>query len=96
MLPFYHLSIFFQRVAQEPSLNPTHISLYIALFQLWTINNFRNPVSISRQEVMEISKIASRVTYHKCIKKLQLLGFIDYKPSYNPFKNSQIYIVIFQ
>src|SRR5690606_22282479 len=74
---------------------PTHISLYIALFQFWNFNRFKNPISISRDEIMRISKIASKATYHKCLKNLHSLGYIDYQPSYNPFKGSQVFMLNF-
>ncbi|MBW4359349.1 transcriptional regulator [Flavobacterium taihuense] len=87
-----HLTGFFDKVAKDKILNPTHVSLYIALFQFWNCNRFKNPISISRDEVMRISKISSKATYHKCLKNLHALGYINYEPSYNPFKGSQVYL----
>lgn len=85
-----HLTGFFERVTQDKTLNPTHVSLYIALFQFWNCNRFKNPISISRDEVMRISKISSKATYHKCLKNLHALGYIKYEPSYNPFRGSHV------
>lgn len=85
-----HLTGFFEKVAQDKTLNPTHVSLYIALFQFWNCNRFKNPFSISRDEVMRISKISSKATYHKCMKNLNESGYVDYQPSYNPFKGSLV------
>ena len=90
-----HLTGFFEKVAVEKTLNPTHVSLYIALFQFWNCNRFKNPISISRDEVMRISKISSKATYHKCLKNLHSLGYINYEPSYNPFKGSHVYLFNF-
>lgn len=90
-----HLTGFFEKVAIDKSLNPTHVSLYIALFQFWNCNRFKNPISISRDEVMRISKISSKATYHKCLKNLHSLGYINYEPSYNPFKGSHVYLFNF-
>jgi hypothetical protein len=90
------LSGFFQRVASDKHLNPTHVSLYMAIFQYWNAGHFQNPVSISRQELMRISKISAKATYHKCIKDLHNLGYIQYQPSYNPFKGSLVYLFDFQ
>ena len=87
-----HLTGFFDKVSKDKILNPTHVSLYIALFQFWNCNRFKNPISISRDEVMRISKISSKATYHKCLKNLHALGYINYEPSYNPFKGSQVYL----
>ncbi len=83
-----HLTGFFEKVSVDYDLNPTHISLYMAIFQLWNQNRFQNPISISRDELMRISKIASTATYHKCMKDLTEREYVIYKPSFNPFKGS--------
>jgi hypothetical protein len=67
----------------------------MSLFQFWNCNRFKNPISISRDEVMRISKISSKATYHKCLKNLHSLGYINYEPSYNPFKGSHVYLFNF-
>lgn len=90
-----HLTGFFDRVAKDKLLNPTHVSLYIALFQFWNCNRFKNPISISRDEVMRISKISSKATYHKCLKNLHAQGYIKYEPSFNPFKGSHVFLFNF-
>lgn len=88
-----HLTGFFEKVVFDHNLNPTHISLYIALFQYWNLNRFINPVSITRDEVMRVSKICSRATYHKCMRELHEKGYLKYEPSFNPFRGSQVYLV---
>lgn len=88
-----HLTAYFDRVVNDTSLNPTHISLYVAFFQFWNLNRFQNPISINRDEVMRISKICSKATYHKCIKELHEKGYIIYEPSYNPFKGSLVHML---
>lgn len=85
-----HLTGFFNRIALEETLNPTHISLYITIFQCWNINRFKNPITITRDEMMKGSKIASNATYHKCIRDLQRLGYLDYAPSFNPYSGTLI------
>jgi len=90
-----HLTGFFEKVAIDKTLNPTHISLYMSLFQFWNCNRFKNPISISRDEIMRISKISSKATYHKCLKNLHSLGYINYEPSYNPFKGSHVILFNF-
>lgn len=90
-----HLTGFFEKVAIDKTLNPTHVSLYISLFQFWNCNRFKNPISINRDEVMRISKISSKATYHKCLKSLHSLGYINYEPSYNPFKGSHVILFNF-
>jgi hypothetical protein len=91
-----HLSGFFNKVSVDDRLNPTHVSLYVSLFQFWNACRFHNPISISRQEAMNVSKISSKVTYHKCIRELHQFGYLRYEPSYNPFKGSLVYLFDFQ
>lgn len=88
-----HLTGFFEKVSTDFDLNPTHISLYMAIFQMWNQNRFQNPICISRDELMRVSKIASYATYHKCIKELDERNFVKYLPSYNPFKGSTLEVV---
>lgn len=90
-----HLTGFFDRIIQDPNLNPTHISLYMALFQFWNVNRFKNPISITREEVMHISKICSKATYHKCMRELNEKKYIKYMPSFNPFKGSMVVLFNF-
>ncbi|MGO4820623.1 MULTISPECIES: transcriptional regulator [unclassified Flavobacterium] len=85
-----HLTGFFNKISYETNLNPTHISLYLALFQCWNVNRFKNPTSISREEIMKASKINSKATYHKCMRELELLGFMIYNPTFNPHSSSNI------
>ena len=65
----------------------------MAIFQLWNQNRFQNPICISRDELMRVSKIASYATYHKCIKELDERNFVKYMPSYNPFRGSTLEVV---
>lgn len=87
-----HLAGFFDKVAADERLNPTHVSMYVSLFQFWNASRFENPISISRSELMRVSKISSTATYHKCIKELHDYGYFNYMPSYNPFKGSLVYL----
>ena len=91
-----HLTGFYDKIQQDDRLNPTHISLYLALFQFWNINHFQNPISISRNEMMRLSKISALGTYHKCIKELQNFGYIEYIPSFNPYKGSLVNLYNFE
>lgn len=88
-----HLTAFFEKVSQEPDLNPTHISLYLAMFQSWNSKRFQNPITISRVDMMRTSKIGSLTMYHNCLKKLDDKGYIKYEPSNNPFKGSLVHII---
>lgn len=84
------------RLSEDIELNPSHVSLYLALFYQWNMNRFKNPISISRSEVMKVSKIGSKSTYHKCLKDLHAKGFLVYHPSHNPLRGSLIDMTIFE
>lgn len=90
-----HLTGFFHRAAKDYQLNPTHVSLYIAIFQLWNLNRFKSPISVSRSELMGLSKVSSKTTYHKCMRELQQFGYIRYDPSYHPLRGSWVYLFDF-
>jgi len=85
-----HLNGVFGQFAKDGRMNPTHISLYMALFQLWNFKLFRASFHIDREEAMDLAKIGSKSTYHRCIKELSHWGYILYTPSHNPFKGSTI------
>jgi hypothetical protein len=85
-----HLNGVFLQFSKDNRLNPTHISLYIGLFQLWNYTRFAEEFYINREEVMKISKIGSNTTYHRCIKELSHWKYILYSPSHNPYKGSKV------
>lgn len=90
-----HLTAVFERMDLDTRLSPYHISLYMSLFRRWNLNFFRNPLSVSRDELMRLSKIGSVNTYTKCLKELDAFGFIQYEPSYNPHRGSLVYLYSF-
>ena len=85
-----HLNAVFERFAKDNKLNPSHISLYIGLFQIWNYNRFPEEFYVHRQQVMQYAKIGSKTTYHRCIKELDAWKYLKYNPSHNPFKGSRI------
>ena len=85
----------FDKLFEDDRLNPNHISTYLALFQFWNLNRFQNPFTVARNEIMKVSKVKSPNTYCKCLKELMKWGYINYKPSYNPYKGSRFSLVIF-
>jgi len=91
-----HLNAVFEQFRKDSRLNPTHISLYMALFQLWNHNRFRKSFHINRDDVMKLSKIGSKSTYHRNLKELTHYNYIIYKPSHNPLKGSTIKMLKFE
>jgi hypothetical protein len=90
-----HLNSAFEKICEDDRLTPFHISLYFSLFQYWNIAKFRNPISISRDEMMRAAKIGSVNTYIRCMKELDAWQYIQYHPSFNPQKGSQVYLFTF-
>lgn len=88
------LSNFFDAIRNDNRISTSHISLYMALFELWNQNDFQNPISIRRQQIMEAAKISGLATYHRCIRELQEYGYINYLPSYNSAISSQVVILV--
>lgn len=84
------LTYFFDKSVADPHFTPTHLSLFMALFQLWNQSRFLPTIQIVRDDVMRLSKINSKATYHKAMGYLHRHRYIDYEPSYNPFKGSKI------
>jgi len=91
-----HLNAVFEQFSKDNRLNPTHISLYVALFQCWNYNRFPEEFYINREEVMKFSKIGSKSTYHRCIKELDSWKYLLYNPSHNPFKGSKVRLYQFR
>ena len=91
-----HLNAVFLQFSKDSRLNPTHISLYIALFQIWNTNRFVEVFFVNREEVMKFSKIGSKSTYHRCVKELNHWNYIVYFPSHNPYKGSRIKMLKFE
>lgn len=87
------LTDFFLAVEQDERLTISHICLYMALFQLWNMNDFENPISFTRKKIMKSCKISSISTYHKIISDLQEFGYIMYKPSFHPAHGSVAYLL---
>lgn len=90
-----HLTAVLLQISNDNRLNASHVSLYIALFQLWNINRFQNPISINRNDTMAISKIGSKSTYHKCLVDLNNWKYLEYKPSHNPMIGSLVNLYTF-
>ena len=60
-----HLRSFFNRVEEDANITSHHISLYMALFNLWNVNRFRKRFEVNRLDLMAMARIGSRNTYAK-------------------------------
>ncbi|MCK0157997.1 hypothetical protein MWU65_12445 [Cellulophaga sp. F20128] len=84
------LNAAFEKFYFDDRLNPTHISLYMALFQEWNSSRFADEFYVNRRDLMRCSKIGSKSTYHRCVTDLDSWLYLSYFPSNNPYKGSKI------
>lgn len=87
------LSGFMETVCEDPRIGPSHISLFIAILYCSKIQDHQMPLSIYSKDLMRLAKISGMATYRKCMRDLSELGYIQYIPSYNPIRGSQVYIL---
>ncbi len=88
-----HLNAFFAQVRKETRLQANHVSLYLALFQVWNYHRFQNPFPILREEVMSLSCIGSRSTYVRCLKHLDHCRYIIYAQARQAYAASYVSII---
>ncbi|MEH6703972.1 MAG: hypothetical protein V7691_04180 [Galbibacter orientalis] len=88
------LNAAFEKFFFDDRLNPTHISLYMALFQEWNSSRFADEFYVNRRDLMRVAKIGSKSTYHRCVTDLDAWDYLSYFPSNNPYKGSKIKMAI--
>lgn len=82
------------KVADDERLKPIHISLFFALCHVWIANSFHRCYNVSRKQLMRISRIQSKTTYHKTMSELIDMGYISYLPSYHPKNGSKVSLLV--
>jgi hypothetical protein len=92
----HHFRNVMDRIAEDPVLRGNHISLYMALFYHWNRFRFRTPLAIIREDMMQLSKIASTATYTRCLKDLERQGYLTYEPSCSQYRPSYVHLVNFE
>lgn len=84
------MEYYVERIVKEKGLQPSRVSVFLAILQLWKEQKRCNPFQVSRRRIMKLSGIKSIVTYHTCIGELKDRGFVEYKPSYHPRLGSRV------
>lgn len=90
----HNLSNYFERLATDERLFPTHISLFMAMFYFSSLEHPGMSFQVSRPKLMRFSRIKSIATYHKNIKDLMRYGYIEYVPSWHPHRGSQVKLLV--
>jgi hypothetical protein len=90
---FPPLTSFYNAIAEDFRIGPLHISIYLALLQQWNLNGGKNPILISRADIMKHAKINARHSYNKSMNNLNDFGYIRYQPSANGYNCSKVFLL---
>ncbi len=90
-----HLNAVFERFNNDDRIKQGHITLYLAFFQKWNKEYFKNTLTINRASIMERAKFKSKTTYHNYLKDLNDWDYLDYFPSFHPARGSKVRMPIF-
>lgn len=74
----------------DQRLNVWHLAILTAVLTLSYRKGKCTVITVSRRKMMVLSHINTKPTYHKYFKQLQLFGYINYLPSFNPDCKSQV------
>lgn len=86
---------FMSVVRIDPRISTTACCLYLVLLYFLKRENGIGDVVMQRVEVLQILKIC-RTTFHRSIKELVDLGYIEYLPSFNPLLGSVVRFKAFE
>lgn len=78
---------FYATIAEDSRITATHISLYLAIYYTCESKSCKVHMEIDRGILMQLAKISSPVTYHKCMHALHDFGYIRYTPFYGRKKS---------
>jgi hypothetical protein len=79
-----HLNEILAEIYTDKRLLPSHISLYLSLFFYWNLHRFPKEFYANRRELMKMSKIGSKSSYHRLLRQLEEWGYLKYEPSRSP------------
>ncbi|SMD44915.1 hypothetical protein SAMN00777080_3552 [Aquiflexum balticum DSM 16537] len=82
-----------KRIQQDKRALTSHISVFVAILQLFIEGNRPKHLQVSRQKLMKLAHIKGIATYHNCINNLVEWGYIKYEPSYHPLGETRVWIV---
>ena len=85
-----HLNSMFLVFYHDDRLKSAHMALYTSLFYYWNLHHFSQGFYINRKEVMKMSKIGSKSTYHRLISDLHRWQYLSYYPTKNPYEKSRV------
>ena len=81
---------FLEKAMHDQRIGPSHISLYLGIFQRWVAQNFPMKMPIVKTDLMRLSKLNGRATYYRIIRELHEFGYIEYFPGFGKVEPSQV------
>ena len=84
------VSIICKSFESDSRLNAWHIAIIFAIVLLAIRQQRTNKIEVNRSNLMALSHISTLPTYHKYLRDLVDLGYINYRSSYHPGKRSEI------
>jgi hypothetical protein len=83
----------YARLVADSRVTAWHVSIFMAICYQWHQQERENPVAVTRKILMELARMQSCMTYHKCIGQLHEFGYIIYTPSFHPHLGSRVLLV---
>jgi len=96
MEEFREITDFMDRVEKDARLGPMHISLYLAILYCWLRQGGEGPAKVSGRDLMPLAKIGGPVPMYKSLRQLHEFGYIEYRPSFNRWTKSEIYLPLME
>ncbi|CAL1519118.1 hypothetical protein MMC2321_02863 [Chitinophaga sp. MM2321] len=85
-----YLLSFFSRVEKDYRINKAHMSVYMALYYLWSLQGFKGLLYIYSVQILPIAKISTCGTYYTVMKQLHEYGYLSYEPSFYRKRPSKV------
>ncbi len=93
-MTFDMLKAYMKVFGNDEKLNVWHQALLNGILYLACLQKQPKIINVSRRKLMAVSHIATLPTYHKYLKELQDMGYISYRPSYDPRYKSEVEVLI--
>lgn len=88
-----YFETFYQAIDNDARIGPVHVSVYMALLNLWEKQGHVNPIHIFSRNVMPMAKISGVATYYRTMKDLNKYGYIKYVSTYDRIIGSLVYLL---
>lgn len=93
-MTFDVLKGYMRLLENDRKLNVWHHALMNAILHLACLQNQYRVIRVSRRRLMALSHIATLPTYHKYFRELQEMGYIIYRPSFDPRYRSEVELLL--